>query len=87
MRFTGGGVLDIGFGSGGVVRPLTPDPEAARDVAVLPDGTIVVVGSHSPTLDKALGLARGVQSDGRLVVAGQAVNGGSNGFGLIRLVP
>ena len=44
VRFNADGTLDSGFGSGGIVRRVTDGWDQAGDVAVAPDGRIVVVG-------------------------------------------
>lgn len=51
VRYTSGGVLDGGFGTGGVVKlQATPGYEAGMAVVEQPDGRIVVAGFAFPTL-------------------------------------
>ena len=56
VRYTASGALDTSFGTGGIVRVLTSDWDEAADVAIQPDGKIVIagfrLGSTSATPDR-----------------------------------
>lgn len=62
-RYTTGGELDAGFGTGGVTRTAVSGWSEAHDVVALADGTMVVAGSANDSSD--IGLAR-LNADGTL---------------------
>ena len=69
-RFTAAGELDTSFGSDGVFRlDLAGQDDRARNLTILPDGRIMVVGSGKTTADAIDGLVVVLDADGALDTA------------------
>ena len=57
-RYTSGGVLDAGFGTGGIVTTGFPGTSGARALRVLADGKVLAAGFSGPVFTPDFALAR-----------------------------